>query len=205
MLRDVVIRFDNLWRMPFPYVMALHQAPLKAATRRLPLSHRVPSAAAPAEPAQVPGRSGDWRRQLPQRHVAGGEGRRVARLPAVRTTRLGLRLTLSLRPAARAAPASCIATSDTMSSRVRSRPAVDDALGRRDETMRATRSTRSTASLKTSSSRSSSGERLRTPEAPVLLVAEGLHWRRGRGAGRRRLGRPRDGSSSSIRSTARAA
>jgi UDPglucose--hexose-1-phosphate uridylyltransferase len=26
-LRDVVIRFDNLWRMPFPYVMALHQAP----------------------------------------------------------------------------------------------------------------------------------------------------------------------------------
>jgi len=28
-LRDVVIRFDNLWRMPFPYVMALHQAPVK--------------------------------------------------------------------------------------------------------------------------------------------------------------------------------
>ena len=26
-LRDVVIRFDNLWKMPFPYVMALHQAP----------------------------------------------------------------------------------------------------------------------------------------------------------------------------------
>ena len=29
MLRDVAIRFDNLWQMPFPYVMALHQAPLK--------------------------------------------------------------------------------------------------------------------------------------------------------------------------------
>ena len=29
-LRDVVIRFDNLWRMPFPYVMALHQAPVRA-------------------------------------------------------------------------------------------------------------------------------------------------------------------------------
>ena len=29
-LRDTVIRFENLWRMPFPYVMALHQAPLKA-------------------------------------------------------------------------------------------------------------------------------------------------------------------------------
>jgi UDPglucose--hexose-1-phosphate uridylyltransferase len=28
-LRDVVIRFDNLWRRPFPYVMALHQAPVR--------------------------------------------------------------------------------------------------------------------------------------------------------------------------------
>ena len=28
-LRDMVIRFDNLWKMPFPYVMALHQAPVK--------------------------------------------------------------------------------------------------------------------------------------------------------------------------------
>ena len=26
-LRRTVIRFDNLWRMPFPYVMVLHQAP----------------------------------------------------------------------------------------------------------------------------------------------------------------------------------
>lgn len=26
-LRAVLIRFDNLWRMPFPYVMPLHQAP----------------------------------------------------------------------------------------------------------------------------------------------------------------------------------
>jgi UDPglucose--hexose-1-phosphate uridylyltransferase len=26
-LRDVVIRFDNLWRMAFPYVMTLHQTP----------------------------------------------------------------------------------------------------------------------------------------------------------------------------------
>jgi len=26
-LRRTLIRFDNLWRMPFPYVMALHQAP----------------------------------------------------------------------------------------------------------------------------------------------------------------------------------
>jgi UDPglucose--hexose-1-phosphate uridylyltransferase len=26
-LKDTVVRFDNLWRMPFPYVMPLHQAP----------------------------------------------------------------------------------------------------------------------------------------------------------------------------------
>jgi UDPglucose--hexose-1-phosphate uridylyltransferase len=26
-LRETLIRFDNLWQMPFPYVMALHQAP----------------------------------------------------------------------------------------------------------------------------------------------------------------------------------
>jgi UDPglucose--hexose-1-phosphate uridylyltransferase len=26
-LRSVVVRFDNLWQMPFPYVMPLHQAP----------------------------------------------------------------------------------------------------------------------------------------------------------------------------------
>ncbi len=29
-LRDVAIRFDNLWQMPFPYVMVLHQAPVKS-------------------------------------------------------------------------------------------------------------------------------------------------------------------------------
>jgi UDPglucose--hexose-1-phosphate uridylyltransferase len=26
-LKDVTVRFDNLWRQPFPYVMPLHQAP----------------------------------------------------------------------------------------------------------------------------------------------------------------------------------
>jgi galactose-1-phosphate uridylyltransferase len=26
-LKDVVVRYDNLWREPFPYVMPLHQAP----------------------------------------------------------------------------------------------------------------------------------------------------------------------------------
>lgn len=27
-LKNVTVRYDNLWRMPFPYVMPLHQAPL---------------------------------------------------------------------------------------------------------------------------------------------------------------------------------
>ena len=27
MLKDVLVRFDNLWQMSFPYVLALHQAP----------------------------------------------------------------------------------------------------------------------------------------------------------------------------------
>jgi UDPglucose--hexose-1-phosphate uridylyltransferase len=26
-LKDVLVRFDNLWQMAFPYVMPLHQAP----------------------------------------------------------------------------------------------------------------------------------------------------------------------------------
>jgi len=26
-LKETLVRFDNLWQMPFPYVMALHQAP----------------------------------------------------------------------------------------------------------------------------------------------------------------------------------
>ena len=26
-LKTVLVKFDNLWRMPFPYVMPLHQAP----------------------------------------------------------------------------------------------------------------------------------------------------------------------------------
>jgi UDPglucose--hexose-1-phosphate uridylyltransferase len=30
-LRETLIRLDNLWRMSFPYVMVLHQAPTKGA------------------------------------------------------------------------------------------------------------------------------------------------------------------------------
>ena len=31
-LKEVLVRFDNLWRMPFPYVMVLHQAPTDGAS-----------------------------------------------------------------------------------------------------------------------------------------------------------------------------
>ena len=31
MIREVAIRYDNLWRMPLPYVMAVHQAPCNGA------------------------------------------------------------------------------------------------------------------------------------------------------------------------------
>ncbi len=31
-LQETLIRFDNLWKMPFPYVMVLHQAPTDGAT-----------------------------------------------------------------------------------------------------------------------------------------------------------------------------
>ena len=27
MIREVATRYDNLWRLPMPYVMAIHQAP----------------------------------------------------------------------------------------------------------------------------------------------------------------------------------
>ena len=33
-LRHVTVKYDNLWRMPFPYVMTLHQAPTDGADHR---------------------------------------------------------------------------------------------------------------------------------------------------------------------------
>lgn len=33
-LKNTLVRFDNLWRMPFPYVMALHQAPTDGGDHR---------------------------------------------------------------------------------------------------------------------------------------------------------------------------
>ena len=85
------MRFDNLWKTSFPYVMALHQAPAKVGAARCrwrcrggaPATayddayhflHRLSPAAAAAEPAQISGGSRDRRRQLPGRHVPRGEG-----------------------------------------------------------------------------------------------------------------------------------
>jgi UDPglucose--hexose-1-phosphate uridylyltransferase len=33
-LRRTLVKFDNLWRLPFPYVMALHQAPTDGGDHR---------------------------------------------------------------------------------------------------------------------------------------------------------------------------
>jgi UDPglucose--hexose-1-phosphate uridylyltransferase len=33
-LQQVLIKFDNLWQMPFPYVMVLHQAPADGGDHR---------------------------------------------------------------------------------------------------------------------------------------------------------------------------
>ena len=68
-LRHVTVQFDNLWRMPFPYVHgAAPGAHRRRRPSRLPLPHRVPSPAAQARPAEVPGGSRDRRRQLPLGH-----------------------------------------------------------------------------------------------------------------------------------------
>ena len=93
-LSAVTVRFDNLWRMSFPYVQVLHQAPTDGGDyERVPFLHRVSSAAAPAAPAQVPGRARDRRRQLRVRHVARSQGRRAARAaaPALQARMTGLR------------------------------------------------------------------------------------------------------------------
>ena len=65
--------------MSFPYVLTLHQAPTDGADyTRLSFPHRVSSAAAQAASAEVPRRTRDRRRQLPERHAARGKGSRAA-------------------------------------------------------------------------------------------------------------------------------
>ncbi len=78
-LKVLLVRYDNLWQMPFPYVLTLHHAPFDGVcSRRLSLSHRVSPATAQAEPVEVPCRAGDWRWKLLERYLARGEGGRAA-------------------------------------------------------------------------------------------------------------------------------
>ena len=81
-LRHVTVKFDNLWRMPFPYVMTLHQAPTDGGDHRGFHFHvEFHPPAAQARPAQVPRGPRDRRGQLPLGHVAGGQGGRAAGAP----------------------------------------------------------------------------------------------------------------------------
>ena len=87
-LKSLLVRYDNLWQMSFPYVLTLHQAPTDGADyTRLSLPHRMSSAAAQAAPAEVPRRPRDRRRQLPERHAARGEGGGAAGACRTSTTR----------------------------------------------------------------------------------------------------------------------
>ena len=86
-LKNVTVRFDNLWQMPFPYVLALHQAPTDGGDYAGFHFHaRVPPAPAEARPAEIPGRAGDRRRQLRHRHHPGRKGGRAAGRAGLFTT-----------------------------------------------------------------------------------------------------------------------
>ena len=82
-LREVLIRFDNLWTMSFPYVMALHQAPTDGRPHEgfhFHIEFHPPLAQ--AQPAEIPGRAGDRRRQLPQRHLPEEKAAELQAVPA---------------------------------------------------------------------------------------------------------------------------
>jgi UDPglucose--hexose-1-phosphate uridylyltransferase len=54
MIREVTTRYDNLWQMPMPYIMAIHQAPTDGHEySHYPFHLEFPSAAAQAGYAQV--------------------------------------------------------------------------------------------------------------------------------------------------------
>ena len=70
-LKTVLVKFDNLWRMPFPYVMPLASGTdRRRRLRCISFSHRVSSAAAKTESAQISRRARDRRRQFFERHFA---------------------------------------------------------------------------------------------------------------------------------------
>ena len=206
-LRDVVIRFDNLWRMPFPYVMVLHQAPLTGATSEdststsnsiHPCAGRICSSTWPVLRLAVETSSATRRRRKRPPNWL---------LPVVRTiVRLRSESPCDHRaplpPAARAHSGPASPHTRAMSSARVKRQQGERSQASRPR-RRAIRSTRSTAWLNTCSSRRSA-ERSRRRRNRCCW------WPRGCRAARPSCRkapteRPRDGSSSSTRSTARAA
>ncbi len=79
-LQRVARGFDALWDRPFPYVMAVHQAPTVRRLRRArtPARRVLPAPSDPRE-AEVPRRLRAGRRHLHLRRPARGVGRRAAR------------------------------------------------------------------------------------------------------------------------------
>ena len=80
-LQTLVRGYDALFDRPFPYVMAVHQAPTGGGVggaERAP-ARRVLPAAAHGREAQVPGRLRAGRGHVHLRHAARGVGRRAAR------------------------------------------------------------------------------------------------------------------------------
>ena len=68
-LCQVTVRYHNLWRMSFPYMMVVHQAPTDGRLQWcVPCAPAVSPAVAQAEPTQLPQRPRGRRRQLFQRH-----------------------------------------------------------------------------------------------------------------------------------------
>ena len=96
-LQDVLVRFDNLWQLFISVrACAAPSTDRRQARDGLSLSHRNPSAATDAEPAQIPGRPRDRWRQFLERHVARAKGGRASQLCRPCTTkppRLGLTVT----------------------------------------------------------------------------------------------------------------
>ena len=67
-LGETLVRLENLWQMPLPYVMVLAPGTSAGRGSRFSFSHPDPSTASEARVAQVSRRSRNWRREFPERH-----------------------------------------------------------------------------------------------------------------------------------------
>ena len=78
-LKEVLVRFDNLWQMSFPYVLVLHQAPTDGRVAdgfHFHIEFHPPLRS--PNLLEISGRAGGRRRQLLERHLAGRESGRAA-------------------------------------------------------------------------------------------------------------------------------